>query len=82
MNPFAELPTWVAVLVALFAGGVLVALNLGWLMAAKSMLDGQRQKRQERGGGATPSTTTAASEVPREVPRQDRDASSSRTPII
>ena len=55
MNPFAELPTWVAVLVALFAAVVLVVLNLGWLMAAKSMLDAQRQKNKERRGGtATP----------------------------
>ena len=53
MNPFAELPAWIAVLVALFAAVILIVLNLGWLMAAKSMLDAQRQKNQERRGGTT-----------------------------
>ena len=55
MNPFAELPTWAAILVALFAAVVLVVLNLGWLMAAKSMLDAQRQKQAERRAGPTAS---------------------------
>ncbi len=70
MNPLAELPAWLAVLVALFAAVVLVALNLGWLMAAKSMLDAQRRKYADRGGGTTP-----ASEP------QDEDRSG-RTPIV
>ena len=72
MNPFAELPAWVAILVALFAAVVLIVLNLGWLMAAKSMLDAQRQKNQERRSGGT---TTRTSE------RTDADRSG-RTPIL
>ena len=70
MNPLAELPTWLAVLVALFAAVVLVALNLGWLMAAKSMLDAQRRKHAERGSETTPGSE-----------RQDEDRSG-RTPIV
>ncbi len=79
MNPFAELPTWAAVLVALIAGGVLVALNIGWLMAAKSMLDAQRRKNQERRSGAAkpPTTPDAAGAAEREG--ADR---SDRTPIL
>ena len=78
MNPFAELPTWVAILVALFAAVVLVVLNLGWLMAAKSMLDAQRQKNQERRSAtptpAVPGAQQAAGDEP-----ADR---SNRTPVI
>ena len=77
MNPFAELPTWVAILVALFAAVVLIVLNLGWLMAAKSMLDTQRKKDQERRTG----TASSAGTTP-ETPRRDRDAPADRTPVI
>ncbi len=72
MNPFAELPTWVAVLVALFAAAVLIVLNLGWLMAAKSMLDAQRQKQAERRAGGVVKPTSEL---------QDKDRSG-RTPIV
>ena len=72
MNPLAELPTWAAILVALFAAVVLVALNLGWLMAAKSMLDAQRRKQADRRSGtATPPTSERGG--------PDR---SDRTPIV
>ena len=77
MNPLADLPTWVAILVALFAGGVLVALNLGWLMAAKSMLDAQRKKNAERAAGAASATPTT------EPGRPARErGTSDRTPIV
>ncbi|MDP8922680.1 MAG: hypothetical protein M3O34_07360 [Chloroflexota bacterium] len=79
MNPFAELPTWAAVLVALFAGGVLVALNIGWLMAAKSMLDAQRRKNQERRAGAAP--PPARPDAPATAEREGADRSG-RTPIL
>ncbi len=72
MNPVAELPAWVAILVALFAAVVLIVLNLGWLMAAKSMLDAQRRRNQERrGGGSAP--------APAGEPGSDR---SGPTPIV
>jgi xanthine/uracil permease len=77
MNPFAELPTWVAVLVALFAAVVLIALNLGWLMAAKSMLDTQRKKDRERRTGTASSTGTTT-----ETPGRDRGTPPDRTPVI
>ncbi len=77
MNPFAELPTWVAVLVALFAAVVLIVLNLGWLMAAKSMLDAQRKKDRARRTGTASSTGT-----PPEASERDRGTPPDRTPVL
>ena len=48
MNIFGDLPTWAIVLFVLLAGAMLIALNYGWLLAAKAMLDGRR-----RTGGST-----------------------------
>ncbi len=62
MNPFAELPAWLGVVVALLAAVVLVALNLGWLLAAKSMLDGQRQKHARARADARGTTDKAVDE--------------------
>ena len=46
MNVFGDLPAWAVVILALLAAVILVALNIGWLLAAKAMLDGQRRKNQ------------------------------------
>ena len=78
MNPLAELPTWVAILVALFAAIVLVVLNLGWLMAAKSMLDAQRQKNRELRSATPTPAVPDAQRVVRDEPSERPD----RTPII
>ena len=45
MNVFGDLPTWAIVVLALFAAALLVALNIGWLLSAKAMLDAQRNKQ-------------------------------------
>ena len=45
MNVLGDLPTWAIVLLALLAAALLVALNIGWLLSAKAMLDAQRNKR-------------------------------------
>lgn len=81
MNPFAELPTWLALVVALLAAVVLIALNLGWLMAAKAMLDGQRKKSQERRAGMAPPPGMAPSPKT-ESGRMDQGGPTDRTPII
>ena len=47
MNVFGDLPAWAVVLLALLAAVILVVLNIGWLLAAKAMLDGQRRKPPE-----------------------------------
>ena len=52
MNLFGDLPTW-AVLLCVLAAAVVIVLNLGWLLSAKAMLDGQRRK-----GGPAPEAPT------------------------
>ena len=46
MNVFGDLPAWAVVVLALLTAVILVALNIGWLLAAKAMLDDQRRKNQ------------------------------------
>lgn len=48
MNVFGDLPSWAVVLLAVLAAGVLLLLNVGWLLQAKGMLEQMAQKRQER----------------------------------
>ena len=43
---FGSLPTWAVGLFALGAGAILLLLNYGWLLAAKTMLT----RRRRRGG--------------------------------
>ena len=45
MNVIPDLPTWAVVLLGLLAAAILVALNIGWLLSAKALLDAQRRKR-------------------------------------
>jgi heme exporter protein D len=47
MEFFQNLPTWAAVLLGLLAAVVLVALNIGWLLQARAMLEGYARKRDE-----------------------------------
>ena len=49
MNVFGDLPTWAVTILALLAAVVLIALNIGWLLSAKAMLDGQRRKPRDQG---------------------------------
>ncbi len=44
MESLASLPPWALVVLAVLAAVVLVALNIGWLLQAKAMLDGMRGK--------------------------------------
>ena len=45
MNVIPDLPAWAVVLLGLLAAAILVALNIGWLLSAKALLDAQRRKR-------------------------------------
>jgi len=47
MNVFGDLPGWAVVLLSLLAAVILIALNIGWLLAAKAMLEGQRKKPRQ-----------------------------------
>jgi hypothetical protein len=55
---FGSLPTWAVGLFALGAGAILLLLNYGWLLAAKTMLT-----RRRRGG-----STLNAPNVDRDEP--------------
>jgi hypothetical protein len=67
MEALQSLPSWAVVLLALLAAAVLIALNLGWLLSAKAMLDARR-----RNPGSTTSAPSDAAK--REPPRTVRDA--------
>ena len=66
MEFFQNLPTWAAVLLGLLAAVVLVALNIGWLLQARAMLESYARKRDQ-----TPKTP-GESPPPRSEPRPDR----------
>jgi hypothetical protein len=42
---FANLPSWAAVLLSVLAAIVLVALNIGWLLQAKALLEARRKPK-------------------------------------
>lgn len=48
MDVLATLPAWVKVLGAFLAGGVLVALNIGWLLQARAFLEGQKRRYEQQ----------------------------------
>jgi hypothetical protein len=45
VDVITHLPTWVVALLAVLVAGILLAQNLGWLLAARAMLETQRRKR-------------------------------------
>src|SRR5690349_11182169 len=45
---FGSLPPWAVVMLALLLGGILLAQNVGWLLAAKAQLDAHRGKADAR----------------------------------
>jgi hypothetical protein len=44
VNVLETLPTWAIVLLALLLAAILLLQNIGWLLAARGMLDAQRRK--------------------------------------
>lgn len=44
MEAFQALPGWGQLLIGLFAGAVLVVLNVGFLLQARGWMQGQQQK--------------------------------------
>ena len=56
---FGDLPTWAVLLLGVLAAAILIVLNLGWVLAVRAMLDGQRRK-----GRSAPAASTAEREEP------------------
>jgi Tfp pilus assembly protein PilO len=56
MDTLTALPIWVQLLLGVLAAVVLVVLNAGWLLAAKSQLDERKRKvaEQQRTGRVRP----------------------------
>ena len=68
MDVFGTLPVWVQLLIGFLVAGVLIVMNIGWLIQARGWLD--QQKRRQRGTGATTGTTTAGTPA---AARSERD---------
>ena len=71
MDVLGTLPVWVQLLIAVLVAGVLIVMNLGWLMQARGWMQQQQQNRRrldaERGTGTTTTATT-----PPARPERDR----------
>ncbi len=44
MDIFAGLPGWAVVVLSVLAAAILIALNVGWLLQTKALLDARRRK--------------------------------------
>jgi hypothetical protein len=55
MDILGTLPVWVQLLIAFLVAGVLVVMNIGWLIQARGWLD--RQRRQRTAGPEQTRTT-------------------------
>jgi hypothetical protein len=50
MESFGGRPAWAVLVLALLAATLLIALNVGWLLAARAMLDGRRRNARHAPG--------------------------------
>ena len=57
MDTLTALPAWLQVALAVLAGVVLVALNAGWLLAAKGQLDARKRQYAQQQKAAERTTT-------------------------
>ena len=54
MDVLGTLPVWAQLLIAFLVAGVMIVMNIGWLMQARGWLERQGQRRS---GGPTPTST-------------------------
>jgi hypothetical protein len=57
MDVLGTLPVWAQLLIAFLVAGLLVVMNLGWLIQARGWLE--QQRRRPPAGEATPRTGPA-----------------------
>jgi hypothetical protein len=68
MEALQALPAWAQFFLALVVAGLLLLLNVGWLMQARGWLEAARQKqRARRPGGPGTTAPGAAGEPPSSV---------------
>lgn len=60
MEAFQSLPAWAQLFLALVLGGILLLLNIGWLMQARGWLERARQEQLARRSGRSGPTQRAA----------------------
>ena len=62
MDVLGTLPVWAQLLIAFLVAGVLVVMNVGWLIQARGWLDQQKQRRSPGAPthGTGPATTPPA----------------------
>lgn len=60
MDVLGTLPVWAQLLIAFLVAGVLIVMNVGWLMQARGWLEQQKQRRRNagRGTGTPPAGST------------------------
>jgi hypothetical protein len=64
MDVLGTLPVWAQLLIAFLVAGVLIVMNVGWLIQARGWLEQQKQRRAGNapGAGTTPARTSAQSD--------------------
>ena len=64
MDVLGTLPVWAQLLIAFLVAGVLIVMNVGWLIQARGWLEQQKQRRAGNapGTGTTPARTPAQSD--------------------
>lgn len=70
MDILGTLPVWAQLLIAFLVAGVLIVMNVGWLIQARGWLE--RQQGQRRGRGAPGAGTGPASTASPARPERDR----------
>ncbi len=60
MDVLGTLPVWAQLLIAFLVAGVLIVMNIGWLMQARGWLDQQKRRRgnAEHGAGSPEAGST------------------------
>ena len=69
MDILGTLPVWVQLVIAVLVAGVLIVMNVGWLIQARGWLE---QQKQRRAGGAPGTGTTPPGAPTSARPEGDR----------
>ena len=70
MDALSALPVWAQLLIVFLVAGLLILMNVGWLLQARAWLERQKQRRT----GGEPGTSTAPGRRPPPAERPERDS--------
>jgi hypothetical protein len=71
MDVLQTLPVWAQLLIVFLVAGLLILMNVGWLLQARAWLE--RQKQRRTGGELGTTTTPGRGRPPAERPKRDSD---------